>query len=72
MIGCEDRIGHTIDGIDTSRIDADRLRCIIRFLHLELTPLTLAYPVALHLLDPVGPVETIEIIDESICIVCDF
>lgn len=38
------------------------------FEHSKLTPLTLPYPVFLHFLDSLWPIESIKIIDESICI----
>ena len=61
MIGREDSIGHAVYGIYASGIDGDGFRWITRFLHPELTSLTLPYPVALHLLDPLWPVECIDI-----------
>ena len=71
MVRSEDCIGHTVDSIYTSGVDTNGFRRVIGSSHLEFTPLTLPDPVSLHLLDPIWPIEIIDIGEESLCVLSD-
>lgn len=71
MIWSKYCIRHTIDSINTSCVDRYVFISIIRFSHLKFTSFTLPYPVLLHFFYSLWPIESVKIINKSVCIFCN-